>query len=559
MGIDQNIDLTTEQRAAVLALLERHLPGTTAWVYGSRVKWTARPHSDLDLVVFATPEQHNQVGALREAFEESNLPFRVDLFVWDAVPEPFRKQIEAEHTVLMGSKRDGVRSEWHEVPVSKVAVAVIGGTPARSAVEYWGGDIPWATAKDVAAVSSRYLDQVQECITEQGLESSAAKLMPAGTVVITARGTVGALAQLRREMTFNQTCYAILPKDGLDNDFLYWALKGTLSEMRSLTYGTVFETITRRTFDSWRIPVPPLPEQRAIAHILGTLDDKVELNRRMNATLEGMARALFQSWFVDFDLVRAKAALRRHAAAQITPPQGGSDWRVDRARAYLDAMDPAIAALFPDRFVDSVLGEIPAGWGAGKLGNVAENPRRGVQPDDIGPGTFYIALEHMPKRCIALSEWDTTASVGSNKYAFRRGEFLFGKLRPYFHKAGIAPVEGVCSTDIVVIAPNASPWASFVLLCVSSDEFVAYTDQTSTGTKMPRTSWHTMQQFEICLPPEAITVQFQEIAQPMLDRIVANCHESRALATLRDALLPRLVSGALRVGAFHEPSELREA
>ena len=136
--------------------------------------------------------------------------------------------------------------------------------------------------------------------------------MPKGTVVITARGTVGALAQLRGEMTFNQTCYAILPKDGLDGNFLFYALKGTLPEMRSLTYGTVFETITRRTFDNWQIPLPPLPEQRAIAHILGTLDDKIELNRRMNETLEAMARALFKSWFVDFDPVRAKAALRRH-------------------------------------------------------------------------------------------------------------------------------------------------------------------------------------------------------------------------------------------------------
>lgn len=101
MGVDQAVDMTAEQRATVLALLERHLPGVAAWVYGSRAKWTARPQSDLDLVVFATPEQSGRVGALREAFEESNLPFRVDLFVWETVPESFRELIKTEHVVLV--------------------------------------------------------------------------------------------------------------------------------------------------------------------------------------------------------------------------------------------------------------------------------------------------------------------------------------------------------------------------------------------------------------------------------------------------------------------------
>ena len=100
MGVDAAIDITTEERQTVLGLLQRHLPGTAAWVYGSRVKWTSTPKSDLDIVVFATPEQRPQVGDLREAFEESNLPFRVDLFVWDGVPESFRGQIEAEHVAL---------------------------------------------------------------------------------------------------------------------------------------------------------------------------------------------------------------------------------------------------------------------------------------------------------------------------------------------------------------------------------------------------------------------------------------------------------------------------
>ena len=125
MGVDAAIDITTEERQTVLALLQRHLPGTAAWVYGSRVKWTSRPQSDLDLVVFATPEQRPQVGDLREAFEESNLPFRVDLFVWDDVPKPFRKQIEAEHAVLV---REMQSSSHEQLPRREKVKAVRAGS-----------------------------------------------------------------------------------------------------------------------------------------------------------------------------------------------------------------------------------------------------------------------------------------------------------------------------------------------------------------------------------------------------------------------------------------------
>ena len=105
MGVDPAIDIRTEDLKTVLALLQRHLPDIAAWVYGSRVKWTSTPKSDLDLVVFATPDQRPQVGDLREAFEESNLPFRVDLFVWDDVPESFRSQIQNQHVALVHAQR----------------------------------------------------------------------------------------------------------------------------------------------------------------------------------------------------------------------------------------------------------------------------------------------------------------------------------------------------------------------------------------------------------------------------------------------------------------------
>ena len=253
------------------------------------------------------------------------------------------------------------------------------------------------------------------------------------------------------------------------------------------------------------------------------MDDKIELNRRMNETLEAIARALFKSWFVDFDPVRAKAEDRDPGLPQ------------------------PLANLFPDRFEDSELGEIPKGWEVGTLGDVAEHPRRGVQPDKIDTVTPYIALEHMPKCCIALSDWGTANGLESNKFEFRRGEILFGKLRPYFHKVGVAPVEGVCSTDIVVVASKAETWFGFVLGHVSSDAFVEHTNAGSTGTKMPRTSWDEMARYDVILPHDSIAAAFTDKVRPSVDRILAAIHESRTLAALRDTLLPRLISGKLRV------------
>src|SRR5690606_2490308 len=190
---------------------------------------------------------------------------------------------------------------------------------------------------------------------------------------------------------------------------------------------------------------------------------------------------------------------------------------------------------------------IPEGWEMGTLGDVAESPRRGVKPSEIPEHTPYIGLEHMPRRSIALSEWEGAGKVTSNKSAFRKGEFLFGKLRPYFHKVGVAPVDGICSTDIVVVRPKRKEWSAYTLACISSDDFVEFTNAASTGTKMPRTSWKVMSAYETCLGTNEVVAAYQRIVAPMIERIIANIHESRTLAQTRDLLLPRLMSGELRV------------
>ena len=278
----------------------------------------------------------------------------------------------------------------------------------------------------------------------------------------------------------------------------YELLTQNINEMDS---GSAIPSTSRDEFYGLPVLVPPLLEQRAIAHILGTLDDKIELNRRMNETLEAMARALFKDWFVDFGPTRAK---------------------IEGRDPYLA---PKIWDLFPDKLDED--GK-PEGWEFGRLADIADSPSRGVLPSEVSEDTPYIGLEHMPRHSVALTEWGEAGKVTSNKNVFKRGEFLFGKLRPYFHKVGVAPIDGICSTDIVVIAPRSPHWSALTLACISTDDFVNYTNTTSTGTKMPRTSWKTMGQYELCFSTVRVAQAFEGTIGLLTTRIVSNIHECKA-------------------------------
>ena len=181
------------------------------------------------------------------------------------------------------------------------------------------------------------------------------------------------------------------------------------------------------------------------------------------------------------------------------------------------------------------------------MGEIGTNPRRGVLPSEVDATTPYIGLEHMPRRCIALDDWGTAADVSSGKSRFARGEILFGKLRPYFHKVGVALIDGVCSTDVIVAAPKKECWFGVLLGHLSSDEFIDYVDGASGGTRMPRTSWGDMARYSIALPSEPIAQAFSKWMQDVADMIRTSVHESRSLAALRDALLPQLLSGEIRL------------
>ena len=190
--------------------------------------------------------------------------------------------------------------EWKECKLSEIMDLIGGGTPKTSNPDYWGGDIPWISVKDFNG-ERRYVGDTEKKITKLGLENSSTKILSKGDIIISARGTVGELAIIPSDMAFNQSCYGLRAKDFVDSCFLYYLLKQSVNILKHNTHGSVFDTITRETFENISVKLPPLPTQQKIAAILSSLDDKIELNNKINTNLEQQAGALFKNWFVDFE------------------------------------------------------------------------------------------------------------------------------------------------------------------------------------------------------------------------------------------------------------------
>ncbi len=189
--------------------------------------------------------------------------------------------------------------EWRKIALSEVVDLIGGGTPKTSIAEYWDGDIPWLSVADFNT-GRKYVHDAEKCITQLGLAKSSTKLLQEGDIIISARGTVGIVAILGRQMAFNQSCYGVRAKeDETQNNYVFYLLKEVVDNLQQISHGGVFDTITRDTFKEIDISLPPLPEQKAIAAVLSSLDDKIDLLHRQNKTLEAMAETLFRQWFVE--------------------------------------------------------------------------------------------------------------------------------------------------------------------------------------------------------------------------------------------------------------------
>ena len=475
--------------------------------------------------------------------------------MWDTVPEQFRKTIEAEHVVLVEREERGVGGD----------TATLRSLLIHTRDGEWGSANPGAGLVPIRVIRGTDFERVRRGdlttvpIRYLRAEKSARKALKPGDILIeTAGGSKGRptgrtlLIQSRTlegtEVPFTCASFARflrVDEAQVNAPYLYWFLQHLYQigemERHQVQHTGIARFQFTRFSEEIQVPLPPLPEQRHIAHILGMLDDKIELNRRMNQTLEEMARALFKSWFVDFDPVHAKATLKHHAA---TLPQGGSDWSVQRARAYLDRMDPDIAALFPDSFVDSALGPIPEGWEVKKLGE-SFNLTMGQSP----PGSTYNEQgEGLP---------------------FFQGRSDFGFRFPENRKFCTAPARIAQPGDCLVSvrAPVGDINMAWGKCCIgpgvaalrhksgtiSFSYYSAWTIQPAlreyeqTGTVFGAINKSQFETLQVIAPSPSIVDAFDSSARPLDEKIRSNIAESRTLAAFRDALLPKLVSGDVRV------------
>ena len=329
-----------------------------------------------------------------------------------------------------------------------------------------------------------------------------------------------------------QRTYVITPKISgvIDIRFLYYVLHTLTRRLGTYSQGTATKFLTMRILSSLPIPLPPLSEQRAIAHILGILDDKIELNLRMNATLEEMVRALFKSWFVDFDPVRAK------------PNDGIRDCR---------ARSP-ICSRMGSRSPSWARFQGVGSWASSQI--LVTNIVDRVQPSQATEAIPYVPIECISPRTICLSDAQPGSNADSSLVRFQQGDILLGAMRPYFHKVCIAPFAGTTRTTVFILRPDPCE-LGYTALVVSRDETIDFATAHSEGSTIPYAKWtNSLDSLGIVLPPRRLRQEFHQSILPTISRMMASVIESRTLAALRDTLLPKLISGQVRVYELR-PSE----
>ena len=292
----------------------------------------------------------------------------------------------------------------------------------------------------------------------------------------------------------------------LNGKFFYYWLQSHAgkAQLQKCTIGTSQPAYTIERLKEIDVPDFSLIKQASIASFLSAYDDLIESNRRRIQLLEQAARLLYKEWFVH---------LR-----------------------------------FPGHEHTQIIDGVPEGWEKMFLGDVCFEVRETVSPSSLEANTPYIGLEHMPRRSITLCEWGQAEQITSSKHRFREGEILFGKIRPYFHKVGIALTDGVASSDAIIIRPVHSHLLPLLLMTTSSDGFVAVTaQQMKEGSKMPRADWKQMQQYPVPLPPDGLLRAFNEFIDPILNQLKTLAFTNKRLGAARDLLLPKLMNGEVAV------------
>ena len=550
------VDLRPDHWAIVRRALRRHVPDREVLAFGSRATWTAKDYSDLDLAVMGEePLSLRTVSALDEALGDSDLPFKVDVVDWARIDDAFRSVIR-RHGVSVQDPTGSIRAPaptrrsprqpWNSGAASKLTSINLGractkigsGATPRGGKDVYLPGGPYALIRSQNVFNEGFRHEGLAYIGERHAFDLAGVEVRDGDVLLNITGdSVARACQVDTRILparVNQHVVIVRPDPRkLDPGFLRYYLVCPDTQARLLSWagsGGTRNALTKAMIETFDVQAPEdVSEQRAIAHILGTLDDKIELNRRMNETLEAMARALFKSWFVDFYPVRAKME--------------GRDTRLPQD----------IADLFPDRLVDSEMGEIPEGWEVFRLDQLAKHHTKSTSPAR-SPGIEY---EHFSIPAYDAGQCPVVESgsgIKSNKTLVLKDAVLLSKLNPRIPRVWMpAHSKGrpqVCSTEFLVFTPRPPANRSLLFALFADESFRALLKSMVTGTSKSHQR----------VPPKALKTQevlagsprvfrvFGEVVVSLLARGLRNRSEVTTLAALRDTVLPKLISGEIRLG-----------
>lgn len=397
--------------------------------------------------------------------------------------------------------------------LSDVVTIISGGTPKTSVKEFWDGNIDWLAVADFNS-SNRYVSSASKKITELGLNNSNTKMLEKGDLIISARGTVGAIAQLTKPMAFNQSCFGLRgKKNKLDTDYLYYWLKNYVDVLLNKSQGSVFNTINLSTFDDIKIELPSIADQRKISNLLTLLDDKIEINNQINQELEAMAKTLYDYWFVQFDF----------------PDQNGKPYKSSGGKMVYN---PELKR------------EIPEGWGVEKLGDISQYVTEKVDSFELNIEN-YVGTDNMIADMGGI-EFTTSIPKSGTSTKFSVGDILISNIRPYFKKIWLSDRTGGCSADVLCIRTNRIIPKEFVYATLARDDFFNYDVAGSKGSKMPRGDKKHIMEYPIVFEFE-IVEQYSEIVKPIYEAVHKNNNQNQELTQLRDWLLPMLMNGQVKV------------
>ncbi len=527
------IDLAPHHLETVRRILAEHMPDCEVRAFGSRAKWEGQDYSDLDLAVVCEDESNGQaIEHLKEAFENSDLPIRVDVLDWHAITEDFRKAIEADCVVVQAAtvpedRRETTESDLatshqlvgasisHTVRLDEIATIVMGQSPPGSTYNESGDGLPFFQGATDFGI--RYPARRVYC-------SAPTRTALLGDVLITVRAPIGRINRATEQCAIGRGVAAIRAKDRIDADYLEYVVRDLQDHWHALEAGgTVFGSARKSDLASLEIPWPSAEERRFIACVLGALDDKIDLHGHMGDTLKEIALALFRSWFVDFDPVRAKAEGR---------PSG---------------LPPDIDTLFPAAFEESELGEVPEGWRVCNLDAIADFTNglalQRFPPDGVGS---LPAIKIAEMRHGYTHKTGRAAAAIKPRYIVEDGDMLFswsGSLQVVLWSHG----RGALNQHLFKVTSDKFPrWFYWGWTLEHLDDFRSIA--ADKATTMGHIQRHHLTNAKVVTPPlEVLRAAGGSIAA-LIDRHVDSALQSRELVAQREALLPRLLSGQLRMG-----------